>query len=157
MIGHLSNGVFHPKQTKLVLVLELSPHQGLWGLRHPGPHSEDAKAQCGDAVCHPLRVQYTGGRGPQCFYSWPVDCSASQLLHPLHPKVSQVKKLQYPGPSPVGMTTIHLRKSPSHHLMFPLSLGSQPSHVRCITLAMSGSLADSLAIVPAWVWHPTEY
>ena len=52
MIGHLPNGVFHPGQTKLVLVLELSPHQGLWGQRHPGPHSEDAEAQCGDAVCH---------------------------------------------------------------------------------------------------------
>ena len=36
-----------------------------------------------------------------CIYSWPVDCSACQLLHPLHPEVSQVKKLQYLGPQAV--------------------------------------------------------
>ena len=30
-------------------------------------------------------------------YSWPVDCSTCQLFHLLHPKVSQVKKLQHLG------------------------------------------------------------
>ena len=53
-------------------------------------------------------------------------------------------------PCAVDSDTATLQKSSK--LSFdasPLSLGDQPSCVKCITLAMTGSLADSLAIAPA--------